>query len=473
MIEVSTFFGKRVALFGLGISGLSAARALKAGGADLVVWDERAEHCQAAQANGYNVVDLANADWSEFEALILSPGVPLTHPEPHWTVVKAHEANVPVIGDTELFFLEFLARGANDKVIAITGTNGKSTTTALTTHLLKKAGCRTVMGGNIGVGVLELPDFGQGTIYVLELSSYQIDLTPSLFPTAAALLNITPDHLDRHGSVEHYADVKARVFDQLDETGRAVVSIDDAYCQAIAAELETDAQVCLVGSEGDLPQGARLTQSGFVLFENGLQTIDIDLSGARALPGKHNSQNAAFAFLLANKVCDNDEALLQGFQNFPGLEHRCQEVGRFEQDGQTIVFVNDSKATNAEASATALSSFENIYWIAGGRAKEGGIESLGAGLDQVAHAFFIGEAAQDFGQTLKAKGIAFELCGDLNTATQRAFETAKEKPNGQLVILLSPAAASFDQYANFEVRGKAFYEAINALGAGILYDDFK
>lgn len=472
MIGVSTFSGKRVALFGLGISGLSAARALKAGGADLVVWDELAERCQAAQTDGYNVVDLACVDWSEFEALILSPGVPLTHPEPHWTVVKAHEACVPVIGDTELFFKEFLARGANDKVIAITGTNGKSTTTALTTHLLKEAGERAVMGGNIGVGVLELPDFGNGTTYVLELSSYQIDLTPSLCPTAAALLNITPDHLDRHGSVEHYAEVKARVFDQLVETGRAVVSIDDAYCKAIAAELETDAEVCLVGSEGDLPQGARLTRLGFVLFEDGVQTKEVDLSGARALPGKHNSQNAAFAFLLASKVCENDEALRQGVQTFPGLEHRCQEVGRFEKDGQTILFVNDSKATNAEASATALSSFETIYWIAGGRAKDGGIESLGAELDQVAHAFFIGEAQEDFGQTLKAKGIEFELCGDLKTATQRAFETAKEAASGQQVVLLSPAAASFDQYANFEVRGKAFYEAINALGTGILYDGF-
>ena len=248
--------------------------------------------------------------------------------------MKAHEARVPVIGDTELFFKEFLARGANDKVIAITGTNGKSTTTALTTHLLKEADSCAVMGGNIGVGVLELPDFGNGTTYVLELSSYQIDLTPSLCPTAAALLNITPDHLDRHGSVEHYAEVKAHVFDQLDETGRAVVSIDDTYCKAIAAELETDAEVCLVGSEGDLPQGARLTRLGFVLFEDGVQTKEVDLSGARALPGKHNSQNAAFAFLLASKVCENDEALRQGFKPFPGLSIAAKRWGGLRKMGR-------------------------------------------------------------------------------------------------------------------------------------------
>lgn len=464
MIPATTFAGKRVAIFGLGISGLSAAKALVAGEALPVLWDENAERCQQARNEGFEVVDFKTVDWATFDALVLSPGVPLTHPEPHWTVIKARDLSLDVIGDTELFFSEFLARGESDRVIAITGTNGKSTTTALTTHLLKQAGAPVFMGGNIGLGVLDMPDFGAGNIYVLELSSYQIDLTPSLKPTVAGLLNITPDHLDRHGSIEHYAEVKSRIFDQLAGDARAVLSIDDVYCKTIAADLETDAKVFFVGSEGDLPQGARLSDRGFVLFEDGRAGDEIDLRHARALKGHHNAQNAAFAYLLAEKVITNAQALIAGFESFPGLAHRCQEIAQFDGAGaQRLLFVNDSKATNAQACATALSSFSEIYWIAGGRAKAGGIDSLVDQFGSVKKAFLIGEAAEDFGKTLERAGVSFEICGDISSATKAAFEAAKSEAQGEAAVLFSPAAASFDQYANFEVRGDAFCVAVGAL----------
>ena len=472
MIKVTQFSGKRVALFGLGITGLSAAKALLAGGAELSVWDERESSRAAAREAGLPVVDLQTADWQSFDVLLLSPGVPLTHPEPHWTVKKAQAAQVPIIGDTELFFQEFLAEGAQDRVIVITGTNGKSTVTALCQHVLASAGEKVVMGGNIGTGVLDLPSFGAGTIYVLEMSSYQIDLTPSLRPTAAGLLNISPDHLDRHGTVEHYAAVKARVFDQLQAGQRAVVSIDDAYCRNIAASLETAAEVRLVTSEGEVPAGARFSDQGFVVFENGEQARQVDLGAARRLRGRHNMQNAAFAFLLCTAVSENVDGVIEGFARFPGLAHRCQEIGCHQHEGRRVLFVNDSKATNAEASAPALQSYDNIFWLAGGRAKAGGIESLLPLLGGVKKAYLFGEAADDFARTLTGAGVAFEVYEDLGRATEAAFlEALKPGDVDEVAILLSPAAASFDQFANFEVRGQAFVDVVRSLAGDALYDD--
>lgn len=478
MVKVTTFQDRGAALFGLGISGLSAARALAAGGADLVVYDDNEDRCKQALAEGFVVKDLRTADWSGFSALVLSPGVPLTHPEPHWTARLAGAANVPIIGDTELFFREFQARGGHDRVIVITGTNGKSTTTALTRHILSAAGEQAVMGGNIGTGVLDLPDFGSGTAYVLEMSSYQIDLTPSLAPSAAGLLNITPDHLDRHGTVEHYAEVKSRVFDQIGAGERAVVSIDDAYCRKIAAGLECLGEVLHVGSEGPLVAGALLQDDGFELYEEGSLEGRVALTSARALRGRHNAQNAAFAYLLALQITDNKERLLKGFESFPGLAHRAQEIADFKTAGQRVVFVNDSKATNAEAAAKALAAFPSIYWIAGGRAKDGGIESLKDNLAAVKRAFLIGEAAEAFADTLKEAGVAFEIAGTMEAATARAFEAAKNQcegaianeMGGEAVVLLSPAAASFDQYPNFEVRGAAFVAAVRGLDGVHFYD---
>lgn len=483
MIPITAFSGKRVALFGLGISGFSAASALKAGGAEVIVFDDTPSRCQEAEGQGLEVVDLKTADWDKIEALVLSPGVPLTHPKPHWVVEKARAAFVPVIGDTELFFSEYLKRGAglgashqeseSDRVIVITGTNGKSTTTALTTHILKEAGGCAVMGGNIGYGVLDMPDFGSGHIYVLEMSSYQIDLTPSLKPTAAGLLNISPDHIDRHGTVENYAAVKARIFDQLQSDDRGtghdnrafglgVLSMDDSYCRMIAREMPSCGRFAYVSSEHGIGSGAVISETGFQLFEDGELIAEVDLSDARSLRGRHNAQNAAFAFLLAREVLADEAKLVEGLMTFPGLAHRMKEVGRLEVEGLRVLFINDSKATNADASQQALKSFEQIYWIAGGRAKEGGIESLVPYLGGVRRAFLIGEAAESFAKTLASAGIDYEISGDIETAVtaaKAAAETSarvRETALDEAAVLLSPAAASFDQYPNFEVRGAAF-----------------
>lgn len=464
MIQLTTFKDKVVALFGLGISGMSAAGALRDGGARLSVYDDNLERLEAARDMGFEVVDLHFIDWSLLDALVLSPGVPLTHPEPHWTVERARAAGVPIIGDTELFFVEFAGRGGADRVIAITGTNGKSTTTALTTHILAQAGEKTAMGGNIGTGVLDLPDFGAGHVYVLEMSSYQIDLTPSLAPTAAGLLNITPDHIDRHGTVEHYAEVKGKIFDEIGPGERAVISIDDPYCREIAAGLECEGEVMFVGSSGEMPDGARIYAGGFDVFENGEIVRRVSLDEAPALRGMHNAQNAVFAYLLASKITEKRDQLIDGFNSFPGLKHRAQEIARYEgPDGRRILFINDSKATNAEASAMALASYHSIYWIAGGRAKSGGIESLTSHFDAVHKVFLVGEAAGDFGKTLAKSGLAFEDCGTIEAATAMAFEEARTAKSAEVTILLSPAAASFDQFANFEQRGAAFVAAVRGL----------
>lgn len=474
MIPITVYKDKTVALFGLGITGLSAAKALSAGGAKVIVWDENESRCEAAQEQGFEVADLNEADWSLFDALLLSPGVPLTHPEPHWTVKKAQEASVPIIGDTELFFQEFLHRGAQDRVLALTGTNGKSTTTALTTHILNEAGETAIMGGNIGFGVLDMPDFASsdsedGKIYVLELSSYQIDLTPSLCPTAAGLLNITPDHIDRHGTVEHYAEVKAKIFANLAEDNLAVISFDDIYCQQIALELSTKSDVFFVSSAPNIENGVLLDDSGFTIINDAVQGRRIDLSEASNLRGKHNAQNAAFAFLLALKASNNLEGLVSGFYTFPGLEHRMQQIAHIIEENpslnlkRTILFVNDSKATNAEASEQALKSFSEVYWIAGGVAKDGGIEGLTSHLDGVRHAFLIGESAADFADSLKQANVPFEICTDLETAVRQALLEALKVNEGEGAILLSPAAASFDQYPNFEVRGEAFSSIVEGI----------
>ncbi len=238
MIAITLFPGKKVAVFGLGLSGLATAKALAAGGAEPVVWDDGEKGREAARAEGFAPVDLTAADWSEFAALVLAPGVPLTHPKPHWTVERARAAGVEIIGDTELFCRQRRAEGSRAKVVAITGTNGKSTTTALTTHLIAASGRRAVMGGNIGTAVLALDPLADDITYVLEYSSFQIDLTPSLDADAACLLNITPDHLDRHGTLEHYAAVKARMFDRLGPDQTAVIGVDDEICAGIADRLE-------------------------------------------------------------------------------------------------------------------------------------------------------------------------------------------------------------------------------------------
>jgi UDP-N-acetylmuramoylalanine--D-glutamate ligase len=458
LIPVRGFEGKTVAVFGLARTGLAAARALAAGGAEVAVWDERAQGLAAAQAEGFEIVDLSAAEWSGFDALMLSPGVPLTHPEPHWTVRKAREAGVEILGDIELF-----ARTVNlapvhkrPRIIAITGTNGKSTTTALIGHLCSHAGRDTRIGGNIGVGVLDLPDMHGGAVYVLELSSYQLDLTSSLKPDVSVLLNISPDHLERHGGMEGYVAAKRRILMNQGGGDTAVIGVDDPWGQRLCTEVKASNRRTIVPVSASKAIGRGVYALQGVLYDaTGDRALQVaDLNRARSLPGRHNWQNAAAAYAAVRGLGAPAPEIAEGLLSFPGLAHRMETVGHV----RGVRFVNDSKATNSDAARQALSSYPRVYWIAGGRAKEGGIESLVDLFPRIACAYLIGEAAPEFARTLEGRA-AHVNCADLAAAVSRAFADARASGEGG-VVLLSPACASFDQFADFEARGEAFRAAV-------------
>jgi UDP-N-acetylmuramoylalanine--D-glutamate ligase len=449
MTPVETLRGQRVALFGLGGSGLSTARALVAGGAEVAAWDDSSAARERAEAAGVALVDLAHADWRGFRVFVLAPGVPLTHPEPHWTVNLADDAGVPIIGDVELFARERGARAPGAPFVAITGTNGKSTTTALIAHVLKEAGREVAMGGNIGVPVLDLPPPAAGRIHVVECSSYQIDLAPSLEPSVGLLINITPDHLDRHGDLARYAAIKERLVAQAEV---ALVGVDDEPCREIYARLNARAGMArLIAVSGAESPLADVWVSEHRVMARGEAAPAADLAGARALRGAHNGQNAAFAYAAARVLGVERERIARAFETFPGLAHRMEEVGRLDR----VLFINDSKATNADAAEKALLTFHDIYWILGGRPKAGGVESLRPLFPRVAKAYLIGEASDEFAHSLDG-AVPFELCGTLSAAIEAAAHDAARSTAREPTVLLSPACASFDQFANFEARGDAF-----------------
>jgi UDP-N-acetylmuramoylalanine--D-glutamate ligase len=461
VIPARTFEGERVAVFGLARSGLAAARSLRAGGADVAAWDEAKAARDAAAAEGFELVDLADADWSSFAALVLSPGVPLTHPAPHWTVEKAKAASVEIIGDIELFARAVNAAPAHrrPKVVAITGTNGKSTTTALLGHMLTAAGRDARIGGNIGLGVLGLDDMHGGAVYVFELSSYQLDLTFSLKPDVAILLNITPDHLDRHGDMEGYVAAKRRVLLNQAQGDTAVIGVDDPWCQRICTEITAANQRTIwpISSRRAMGRGVYALQ-GVLYDATGERVIEVaDLLRARSLPGRHNWQNAAAAYAAARALGLSVEDAATGLVTFPGLVHRMETVGEIEG----VRFVNDSKATNADAARQAMSSYPSFYWICGGRAKAGGIEPLADLFDRVAKAYLVGEAADEFARTLDGKA-PYKLSRTIDAAVAQAFADARAAGQPALV-LLSPACASFDQFPDFEVRGDVFRTAVHGL----------
>jgi len=463
MIPITIFDGARVAVFGLGGSGLATAVALEAGGADVVVFDDDARRIAKAQADGFNVRDLRDLDWSRVAALILSPGVPLTHPQPHWSALLALAAGVPVIGDIELFASERARYGPGVPMVAITGTNGKSTTTALIAHLLRETGIDVQMGGNIGTPILALEPFADNQAFVIECSSYQIDLAPSLTPTIGVLINLSEDHLDRHGSMQHYADVKQRLIAGVTEDGAAIIGVDDDWCREIADNAEHFGKpVIRISATHALADGvyAQTTARGtqLVRAQGGVATPIADLSGIGSLRGIHNAQNAACAVAAALTLGLRAEAIQRGLASFPGLAHRIEEVARRGD----VLFVNDSKATNADSAARALACFDDIFWIAGGKPKTGGIASLAEFFPRIRKAYLIGEAAADFAATLAGK-VPAEIAGTLDAATQMAARDAAASGAKQPVVLLSPACASFDQFPNFEVRGARFKEIVAAL----------
>ncbi len=452
MIPVPGFEGRRIAVFGLGRSGLTAARALRAGGALPVLWDDSVSSRMQADAEGFAVEDLTTADWSGFAALVLSPGAPLTHPKPHWTVEKARAAGIEIVGDIELFAraLDALPKDQRPKVVAITGTNGKSTTTALIGWVLRQAGLTVHVGGNIGIGVLALPAPTPDAVYVVEVSSYQLDLTTGFAPDVAVLINVSPDHLDRHGGMDGYVAAKRRIFARSD---LALVGIDDPWGRDTAARLRADGRRVTSVSTGGEP-GDIIAAPGDLAGPDGR----IDFTAARSLRGRHNAQNAAFAWAAARALGVPPDTALEGLLSFPGLAHRMETVGRLGR----VAFVNDSKATNADAARQALSSYGRCFWIAGGRAKAGGIDDLEDLFPRVVEAFLIGEAAGPFAARLG--DTPHRISGDMASAVRQAYEAAAATGRDE-VVLLSPAAASFDQYPDFEARGEAFRAAALALGA--------
>jgi UDP-N-acetylmuramoylalanine--D-glutamate ligase len=459
LIPVTTFAGKNVAVFGLGNSGLLSARALVAGGAKVVCFDDDFNKVADAEAAGLHTDDLHTIDWSTIAALVLTPGVPLTHPAPHWAAALANKADVDVIGDIELFCRERAKSGASCPLIAITGTNGKSTTTALTAHLIGSAGRDAQMGGNIGVSVLALEPFAPGRVYVLEVSSYQIDLAPSLRATVGILLNVSEDHLDRHGSMENYAALKTLLVASVEPGGTAVIGVDDRYTRAAADRIERAGKnVVRVSVVAPLRDGYYAEGNRILRSTAGKAFAVAQLAGIGSLRGVHNAQNAACAIAACVALKLDLPTIQKGLITFPGLAHRMQQVGR----KGNILFVNDSKATNADSAAKALASFLDIFWIAGGKPKTGGIAGLAEFFPRIRKAYLIGEAAAEFAKTLDGK-VPTEISRVLSAAVSAAARDAEVSGLKEPVILLSPACASFDQYPNFEVRGKAFTDLVRAL----------
>jgi len=459
VIPVTSFAGKTVAVFGLGGSGLASCHALKAGGADVVAGDDGAERLAEAAKAGFVIADLRTVDWSRFAALILTPGAPLTHPAPHWSVLMAREAGVEVIGDIELFCRERQRHAPDAPFVAISGTNGKSTTTALIAHLMRVAGYDTQMGGNIGTAILSLEPPRKGRVHVIEMSSYQIDLTPSLDPTVGILINISEDHIDRHGTLEHYAAVKERLVAGVQPEGTAIIGVDDIWCRAAADRIEqAGKRVVRISVKNPVPDGIYVDHEVIWRTASGARSEVAKIGGIGSLRGLHNAQNAACASAAALALGVPSEVLQKGLRSFPGLAHRMEQVGRRDH----VLFVNDSKGTNADAAAHALSSFADIFWIAGGKPKAGGITSLAEFFPRIRKAYLIGEAASEFAGTLGTH-VPHEISQTLDVAVEHAARDAQASGLKEAVVLLSPACASFDQYRNFEVRGDAFRALVRAL----------
>jgi UDP-N-acetylmuramoylalanine--D-glutamate ligase len=455
MIPVSSMQGRTAAVLGLGRSGRSACRALAASGARVWAWDDApARRAEAADA-GVPVVDLAICNWRRVDRLVLSPGIPSLHPRPHPLVRRAREEGVEVTGDLELL----VENQPRRRIVGITGTNGKSTTTSLVGALLRSAGIGAQVGGNIGLPVLDLLPKPEEDIYVLELSSYQLELTDRLACSVAVILNLSADHLERHGGMGGYLRAKRRILRNQGASDWALIGVDDAPGQALFEELRA------AGGRRLLPFGVgRTLDEGVYVVEGrlydgreaGARPV-VDLRGVASLRGAHNWQNAAAAYGVARALGVAPATAAAGLRGFTGLAHRMEAVATLGE----VQFVNDSKATNPEAAARALASYERIYWIAGGRPKQAGLEPLLPWLDRVRHAYLIGEAAAPFEAALGPR-VPCTRSGDLATAVGQAATAAAADRAGGAVVLLSPACASFDQFTDFEARGDAFKALVAA-----------
>jgi len=449
MIASRAFANKTVAVFGLARTGLGAVRALVKGGTKVIAWDDNSTARDLGGQEGAELMPWREWPWEKISALVLSPGVPLTHPRPHGVVEHANAAKVPVIGDVELFAREIEGKAP---VIAITGTNGKSTTTALIGHILKECGFDAQVGGNIGKSVLELAAPSAKTVYVLEMSSFQIDLTPGLVPDVSILSNLSPDHIDRHGTMDNYAAIKARLMGQTSQEGLVVIGVDDDWTASIYTRLSAggiNAQPVSVGKV--LGRGIFVVDGVLYDATSGRATKVMEMADAARLPGAHNWQNAALAYGAVKRFIPDTKAIIAAIASFPGLAHRMENVGQIGK----ATFINDSKATNADATARALATYPDIFWIAGGKAKEGGIEPLAGYFPCVRKAYLIGEAAPAFAKTLDGK-VPYIMSGTLDAAVAAAAADAQGSGVAAPVVLLSPACASYDQFKDFEQRGDVF-----------------
>lgn len=457
MIAVRAYEGRRVAVFGLARTGIAAARALMAGGAQVSAWDDSEASRQAAEEQGVPLDDLNRRDWGDIAALVLSPGVPLTHPEPHRMVRLAHAVGAPVIGDLELF-AKAVADAPEARVVGVTGTNGKSTTVALLGHVLKSAGLDVRVGGNIGQAALSLDPPRPGAVYVIELSSYQLDLAPSLRCHIGVWLNIAPDHLDRHGDLAGYVRAKAKIFAGQRPGDAAIIGADDKP----SARLLTETRARPNGRDVIPVSAAKAVPGGVYALGGTLHDATVqphravlDLADAPALPGRHNAQNAAAAYAAARAVGVAPVDIAAAMKTFPGLAHRQERVGQWDR----VAFINDSKATNADAAAQALGCYDDIFWIVGGQAKTGGVKALKDFFPRIRRAYLIGQDAARLARQLKGK-VETVRAGTLEAATARAARDAMDSDADHPVVLLSPACASFDQFRSFEHRGDAFRELV-------------
>lgn len=468
MIPVRGYTGCKVAVLGLGRSGLTAARALRAGGAEPIVWDDNEKSRIAADAEDFVILDLnKDSSWQDIVCLIVSPGIPHLYPAPHPIVSKAWQNGVVVDNDIGLFFRSFATQEWDNfdlmpKVICVTGSNGKSTTTALIAHLLEKSNRDVVVAGNIGRGVLDIPPAQDGTIVILELSSYQIDLARALAPDIAIFMNLSPDHLDRHNGMGGYFAAKRRLF--IDgNPDKAIIGVDEIEGQFLENQLRQDAK------SGDpvisVSVNKKLQNNGWSVFarkgflaewRKGRQIASIDLRSIPGLPGEHNHQNACSAYAACRSIGLAPKNIEEKLKSYVGLPHRCQILGTFSG----VMYVNDSKATNVDSAKKALLSFKNILWIVGGEPKEGGLIPLRPHFNRIKKAYLIGNNISHLKKDLS--DINFVTAGSMAIAVKLASMDAEKDD----VVLLAPACASFDQYENFEERGDDFINNVMLVDRG-------
>jgi UDP-N-acetylmuramoylalanine--D-glutamate ligase len=455
MIDLAVLKGSSFVVLGLARSGLATMRALLAAGIDCAAWDDNEGPRKAAAGAGVRLAEPASIDWSKVTALVISPGIPNRLPRPHAMASAARAAGKPLICDIEL-----LARAQPGACfVGITGTNGKSTSTALIGHILKNAGKACEVGGNIGRGALDLAPLGSGGIYVLELSSYQLELLETFRAHVAVWLNITPDHIDRHGDMAGYVAAKEHIFDRQQPGDCAVVGVDDEYSRAAYARIAGRSRINAVPVALDRPIAGGISfRAGMLVDADG---YSVNFADVPTLPGDHNAQNAACAWATCRWLGVPREKIVGGLKTYPGLPHRQERVASVGK----VIYVNDSKATNAYAAARALSSYRDIYWILGGQAKEGGVAPLAPLFDRIRHAFLIGEATELFAGQLDGK-LGYSRCGDLKSALDAAQQLAQhDERDGKApgIVLLSPACASWDQWSSYEHRGDAFRTMARAL----------